>query len=115
MKVRVYYNLTKNIWSVQKHVPGQGWRVAGHLPRLALNNVKTVVNDYGQQQTRVEGKKYVHAFLEGEICTSAFSVSPAHKRITYNPQRDNTFVWKHNGEEFTSSRQVVLTDNAYAL
>ena len=115
MKVRVYYNLTKHTWSVQTHVPGKGWRVAGHLQRLALNNVKTVVNDYGQEQTRIEGKKYVHAFLEGEICTSAFSVSPSHKRITYNPQRDNTFVWKHNGEEFTSSRQVVLTDNAYAL
>ena len=63
MKVRVYYNLTKHIWSVQKHVPGKGWRVAGHLSDLHFNNVKTVVNDYGQQQTRVEGKKYVHALL----------------------------------------------------
>ena len=115
MKVRVYYNLTKDIWSVQKQIPDKGWRVAGHLPRLALNNVTTVVNDYGKDQARLEGKKYVHAFLEGEICTSAFHVSPSHRPITYNPQRDETFVWKHNGEEFTTSRQVVLTDNAYAL
>jgi len=115
MRVRVYYNLTKHIWSVQKHIPGTGWRVAGHLKSLALDNVKTVVNDYGQQQTRAEGKKYVHAFLEGDICTCAFKRTPSHRRIRYQPQFDNTFMWEHNNKVFTSSRQVVLTDSAYAL
>ena len=115
MRVRVYYNLTKNIWSIQKQVPGKGWRVAGHLERLAINNVKTVVNDYGQQQTRTEGKKYVHAFLEGDICTCAFKVTPSHRRIRYEPNADDTFMWDHNDKVFTGSHQVVLTDSAYAL
>lgn len=115
MRVRVYYNLTKHVWSVQKYIPGKGWRVAEHLPRLALHNAKTVIMKHGQQRTRSEGKKYVHAFIEGELNDSDVLVSKSHKRITYNPQRDDDFVWKDSGELFTTSSEVVLCKGAFAL
>jgi len=116
VKVRVYYNLQKHCWSVQKHVPGKGWRLAGHMQRLALRNVRTVVQQHGQKRTRSENKKYVHAFLEGDIRTDAWKVTGSHRPITYRPMSMNTFAFVNTGQEFTHSPDVILDEKtAYAV
>ena len=110
MKVRVYYNLQKDCWSVQKHIPGKGWRLAGHMQRLALKNVRPVIQKHGQDRTRSENKKYVHAFLEGDIRTDAWKVTDSHRPIVYRPMTMDTFCFVGTDREFTQSPDVVLTE-----
>ena len=116
MKVRVYYNLQKHCWSVQKHISGKGWRLAGHMQRLALRNVRPVIQKHGQNRTRAEHKKYVHAFLEGDLRTDAWKATGSHRPITYRPMSMNAFQFVGTDQEFTQSPDVVLTEKtAYAV
>jgi hypothetical protein len=78
--------------------------------------VQPVIHKHGQERTRREGKKYVHAFLEGDVETGLFDLTPDHKQLAYVPTIHDTFVWRHDYSEFTTSRQVVLTERrAWAL
>lgn len=116
MTIRVYFNLHKKCWSVLKREPGKGWRLCTHTNFLALNNVRPVIHKHGQERTRREGKKYVHAYLEGEVETGLFDLTPHHKQLSYVPMIHDTFVWRDDYTEFTQSRQVVLTERrAWAL
>ena len=101
MKVRVYYNLHKKTWSVQKYIKGKGWRISHHTNKLLLKNAEFKVYKSGQDKVRKEKKKNVHAYVIGEEIKGEYQVVDAllvHKiklrenhEIYYNPYKVDQF------------------------
>lgn len=86
-KVRVYYNLHKKCLSVQHRTP-EGWRVLEHTSDIKLKDVTFKVSKAGRARVLREGRKNVHAFVEGTLVdTCSTSV-----RVTYNPYLYDSFV-----------------------
>ena len=61
-KVRVYRNLHKKCVSVK-----QGGIVRCHATNVVLNECRFIVSEAGQARVHREGKKNVHAFIEGYV------------------------------------------------
>lgn len=113
---RVYFNLHKQVWSVQGYIKGRGWIVLFHCPELWLENVTFKVSEAGRQRVIRSRRKNVHAFAIGTMC-DIFQHSPNAERASYNPYRGNTFVvandrpihkakWAH----FTKDRKVYVME-----
>lgn len=92
MKVRVYYNLHKHKWSVQKYIPGKGWRIDHHADSLLLTNAQFKVYDKGREKARREKKKNVHAYVIGEYCGEYNHDCPISKQVYYNPYKVEQFT-----------------------
>jgi hypothetical protein len=118
MKVSVYFNLTKKVYSVRSEEGPEKGRVIAHASSLALEDVRFTVRQSGNAKVRAEGQKNVHAFVKGTLMSlhSTASLTDAgeriaHKlpdadwlncfgmaakvegqRITYNPYKDTSFV-----------------------
>lgn len=91
--VRVYRNLHKKCWSVQTKTK-KGWRVTAHLINFCVFNPRYKVYKSGVIRAKKEGKRNVHAFIEGEYDIEFFTtqVAVSHagkygKRIIYNNGR----------------------------
>ena len=70
-KVRVYWNLHKNCWSIQDCKSGL---VIDHRKGVVLEG-NFVVRKGGQKRVRQEGKKNVHAFAVGYLSEYFLSTS----------------------------------------
>lgn len=109
MQVRVYRNLTRKCLSVQHNVPGKGWRLLCHVQSATLVNAKFLVYEKGRQRVLREGRKNVHAYVEGELRSVNFPEGArkesefAHfgiegerkgvlERVWYNPYKNTTWV-----------------------
>ena len=95
MRVEVYWNLHKHLFSVRAlEGPNKG-RVISHSHGITLTDVKFAVQPAGRERVRREGKKNVHAFVRGRVANSGFE--DCHEdfndeKITYNPYIYDTFV-----------------------
>lgn len=127
MKYRVYKNLHNGKWSIQDKTTNL---VIGHAECVVMLQAKGVVSQAGRQRVIAEGKKNVHAFIEGVIDavkgftpfkgrelveqtedTTALQYSSI-RELTYNPYKYDTFVYKDNQEKFThTSKCVALLAN----
>ena len=94
-KVRVYWNLHKNVWSIQDCKSGL---VIDHKAWVVLEG-NFVVREGGQKRVRQEGKKNVHAFVRGDA-TYFSPILLAHidkdcqtlDNVMYNPYKYDSFV-----------------------
>ena len=100
-RVRVYYNIHKKCFSVQDYKTGL---VIRHSHRLFLTNAMFVVRKSGNERVRNEGKKNVHAFVNGIVVNRFAKIDNEFCfPVRYNPyqmdyfhyQRDvnNKLVW----------------------
>ncbi len=94
MRVRVYWNLHRKLFSVLDWTDNKG-RLYKHLDSIVLLNCKFVVQPAGQARVRREKKKYVHAFVEVDICTS--STRYQSELVSYNPYFTDGFVNEEGG------------------
>ena len=62
MRVEVYFNLHKHVFSVRSARSG---RVILHTDRVHIRNPEFVVRQGGRQRVLKERKKNVHAFVRG--------------------------------------------------
>jgi hypothetical protein len=124
-KARVYRNLRKNTFSIQKKT-NKGWRVFCHLDELILSNVEFKIYEAGRSRVLKEKKKNVHAFVVGDITLSEtknyfgqqFYYCPIYlneydyergfKSFTYNPYNSNHFQDRRTGENLTKAKYVLL-------
>jgi hypothetical protein len=90
MRVRVYRNLHKNLYSVQRYTKGKGWRVAFHVPEITLMDVEFSVSEAGRRRAIVEQRKNVHAFVIGEWIAMVDTVAGM-DRAKYSPYVYNGF------------------------
>lgn len=107
MQVDIYRNLRnkdRNRYSILDRATG---RIIGHADYVFVRKARFVVRPAGRERVRRERKKYVHAFVRGEL-ESAYSRLPRsrdqqiaehrHDRsgfpvdVRYNPYVNDTFV-----------------------
>lgn len=91
MRVEVYFNLHKHVFSVRQCSTG---RVILHANRVHLRDPEFVVRKSGRDRVLREGKKNVHAFVRGEA-THFDAFDPdydGYTLVSYNPYKYATFV-----------------------
>lgn len=112
MRVRVYYNLHKHVWSIKCMERGPKYnRVIAHRRVLELTGAKPVVSLAGQRRVREEGRKNVHAYIEGDWDLLTFPQESSMQRITYNPYKDKGFRYLDSKEEYTGSSIALFHPN----
>ena len=94
MRVEVYYNLHKNVFSVRHKGKVIAW---GN--RVTIENPEYVVREKGRQKVLEEGRKNVHAFVRGTLSDiNNFKFGKIQQRlsepreVTYNPYKYDSFV-----------------------
>lgn len=107
MRVFVYKNLHKNLWSIKSKDTG---KVIGHTHNVWLKNPIFKVSIKGRDRVIREKKKYVHAGVEGELLYDADNIGLIYEYellvvddlanagrlanfpLYYNPYKVDTFV-----------------------
>ena len=127
-KVRTYWNLHAGQWSI---VDTETGLVVARQPELFLEGAdieptydkrgKTIepkfrVRQGGRMRVIKEGKKNVHAFAEGwypSVWISPKWYDDEGRRVTYNPYKNETFVYKDTGQPVGQEiRKIWLTTTA---
>lgn len=109
-RVRVYWNLHKHCYSVQTQTK-IGWRVAAHVYcPFMLDNVMFSVNEKLRQQVIKTRRKEVHAYIIGNVTDSYCTLTDlTGSRVTYDPYRYSSFVYRSNHKPVQESRAVLLS------
>lgn len=94
MKVLVYKNLHRGMWSVLNK---KTRLVISHEEKVYLKDCKFVVRKGGRERVRREKKKNVHAFIEGTIITkdealTLMATDSFPLSVTYDPYKYDTFM-----------------------
>ena len=89
-RVRVYYNLHKKCFSVQDYKTGL---VTKHTNQLDLSNALFVVRKSGNERVKSEGRKNVHAFVNG-IVNDKSSDTKNWCKVCYNPYEMDYFHYE---------------------
>ena len=92
-RVRVYYNLHKKCFSIQDYKTGL---VTKHTNQLDLSNALFVVRKSGNERVKSEGKKNVHAFVNGIVNDKPSDTNSFHNsyRVRYNPYEMDYFHYE---------------------
>lgn len=111
----IYRNLTDNCFSV-KH----SGKVVDHFTRPVVVVGGFRVQPGGQARTRRENKKYVHAFVVTHNKSMEDFVREdwegwSLREVTYNPHKNDTFVYKDTGEVADSVLVVLDFPKVYTL
>jgi hypothetical protein len=104
MRVQVYRNLHKNCYSVRDV---KTRRVIAHVQDITLTDVNLKVSQAGRARVIREGKKNVHAVVEGTVIQGFFLGSGW---LTYNPYKYDSFV-NMQGEKILQAVHVALDDS----
>lgn len=113
MRVFVYWNLHKGLWSVKALSGPNKGKVVARVDKITLANVTGRVSQAGRLRVLREGRKNVHAGIVGDTTiTTSFQddlIQSKGRQVTYNPYKFETFVYM-DGSEFQGSDWAVLTD-----
>jgi hypothetical protein len=115
-KVMVYFNLHKKTFSVSYDN-----KVIIHADYVKLGDVEFRVRTGGRDRVRSEKQKNVHAFVIGnllEYCEypcENIPNPPSTNIITYNPYKNETFVYKDGGQPIYTSKEVDMINSTNKL
>lgn len=116
MRVFVYFNLHKLLWSVRALEGAHKGRVIEHSREVFLTDCTFRVSEAGRQRVLRERQKNVHAGVVGRMGTPAPTATAFGDRVTYNPYKYPTFVRADSLEPVHRATAVLLRDRvAYAL
>lgn len=107
MKVFVYYNLHKKVWSVKALEGERKGRVIRHALELKLKDVIFKVSEAGRQRVLTEKRKNVHAGVVGYLTDEAFFWDKP-KVVTYNPYKAGHFYDKETNEPVHNASRVYM-------
>jgi hypothetical protein len=91
MRVEVYWNLHKKLFSVRALEGENKGRVIDHAYSVKLEEASFVVQPAGRERVRREGKKNVHAFVRGHLADYNHAPKMSYP-VTYNPYMYDSFV-----------------------
>ena len=91
MRVFVYYNLHKKVWSIKALEGEQKGRVIRHAATLTLSDCTFKVSEAGRQRVLRERRKNVHAGVVGHLVDPTVMTDEA-IAVTYNPYLYDSFV-----------------------
>lgn len=108
IKVFVYWNLNRKVWSVKAlQGPNRG-RVIQHLKEITLKNCIFKVSERGRQTVIAQKVKNVHAGVVGYMNSDeVFENGIQSIEVTYNPYKFSTFVNRNNTEESVITAKIV--------
>lgn len=107
MRVEVYFNLHKYVWSVRSARTG---RVILHTDKVHIKDPEFVVRKAGRERVLREGKKNVHAFVRGEA-TYFDDFDPNYldyTLVSYNPYKFDTFVDVYDTTPVRTAKRAFL-------
>lgn len=117
MRVFVYWNLNRGLWSVKALEGPYKGRVVFRTPHVILTGAEGKVSEAGRQRVLRERKKNVHAGIVGRwagpVSYSDFwhfakEVVAIGDRVTYNPYKYSQFVHAVDESPFEGSYYAVL-------
>ena len=135
MKVFVYWNLHKNVWSVKAMSGELKGKVVAHSDRVTLFNATPKVSQAGRLRVIKEQRKNVHAGIVGYVTAlggnfdmkyglnvndikchgdsmdAILSVSLESRQLYYNPYCVEQFVYADSTEPFVDSKLVLLSND----
>jgi hypothetical protein len=111
MRVEVYFNLHKKLFSVRDCKTG---RVIKHTNDITILDPKFVVRKAGRERVLRERKKNVHAFVRGELMgyEDMAHEPELYSSVTYNPYKYSSFVNKHTEETVDNAHVAVLSTSS---
>jgi hypothetical protein len=115
MRVFVYWNLHKGLWSVKALDGPDKGRVIDRVREILLNDAEGKVYEAGRQRVLRERKKNVHAGIVGtvdkrdQVWLRSRTVEGFGDRITYNPYKYSQFVHTVDESPFEGSAYALLT------
>lgn len=108
MKVKVYYNLHKNCYSIVSLEKENYGKVIKHSNCVPLFDAQFKVSEKGRQRVLREQKKNVHAYVVGTWVSEFVPRLPI-KLATYNPYKYSSFVDAHSKKPLAKASQVLLS------
>lgn len=108
MKVKVYYNLHKNCYSIVSLEKENYGKVIKHENCVPLFDAQFKVSEKGRQRVLREQKKNVHAYVVGTWVSEFVPRLPI-KLATYNPYKYSSFVDAHSKKPLAKASQVLLS------
>ena len=109
MKVFVYYNLHRNLFSVKALEGEHKGRVIAHRDLVVLTDAVFKVSAAGRARVLQEQRKNVHAGVQGHWSPGwAIPQGQEPTRVTYNPYVYSSFVQAESKEPVHQARQVLL-------
>ena len=90
-RIRAYYNLHRKCFSVQDYQTGL---VTEHTDKLFVTNAMFVVRESGNKKVKREGRKNVHAFVNGIRQSKWVEPTMDFQEVAYNPYTMNFFQYK---------------------
>jgi len=90
-RVRAYYNLHRKCFSVQDYKTGL---VVEHTNKLRFTNAMFVVRKSGNEKVKKEGRKNVHAFVNGIRQPKWMTPHLSYQEVKYNPHTMDYFKYK---------------------
>ena len=121
MRVFVYFNLHKKLWSVKALEGPEKGRVIAHRDVLTLVNPTPKVSQAGRLRVLSEGRKNVHAGITGEwepdwMGIENIDLTKPCAEVTYNPYKFKTFVYKNRTTwEWEGGKMALLDANARSV
>lgn len=110
MKVFVYFNLHKKVWSVKAlNGPNRG-RVIARLTDVSLIDASFRVSKAGRERVLRERRKNVHAGVVGYLAPVIKNETDA-KRVRYNPYLKGEFFDAVTEQSVFKASSVVLDSN----
>lgn len=107
MRVKVYYNLHKNIFPIQyKGV------VLGYARNLKLKNVEFKVNQKGREKVIREQKKNIHAYVIGDLVSIDNSNEFELKSNSSKPMEQMELL-TYLDDEFNPTHNIAVIYNPY--
>ena len=109
-KVKVYYNLHLNCYSIKK-----GSLVVAHAPCVYLQGVTTNINEKGRQKVIEKKKKNVHAYIIGNFTYQSFNTE-GFNQMVYNPYLYSSFVDGDTKEKVEKANKALcINKKAYYI
>jgi hypothetical protein len=109
MKVFVYYNLRKHVWSVKALEGPDKGRVIAHNRYVILRNAYGKVSQAGRERVLREKRKNVHAGIVGEMdFGTAVGIPQTLYKVTYNPYKYDSFVYAGSEEPWKDTADLAF-------
>ncbi|MBX9838177.1 MAG: hypothetical protein K2X69_07645 [Silvanigrellaceae bacterium] len=109
MKVFVYWNIKKGLWSIRALQGENKGRVIERQAEVHLANCLLTVSEKGRLRVLKEKSKNVHAGIVGEL-VEPFSIDKFFN-ITYNPYKYSSFVKCENKEPIHTAQLVKMNQD----
>ncbi len=104
MRVFVYYNLHRHLWSIRAMEGPQKGLVIAHSPTVLLQDACGKVSQKGRERVIREQRKNVHAGIIGTLVHTGVEGYFPGLEVTYNPYKYTSFVHKDTEEVYDGSQ-----------